>query len=66
MKFFKIARIKKDLTQQKLSEMTGMSIATINKIEKGTKSIDSMKVENLKKICEILDLDIIEVINKTY
>lgn len=64
MKFFKIARIKKDLTQQNLSEMTGMSIATINKIEKGTKSIDSMKVGNLKRICEILDLDITEVINK--
>lgn len=64
MKFLKIARIKKDLTQQNLSEMTGMSIATINKIEKGTKSIDSMKVGNLKRICEILDLDITEVINK--
>lgn len=64
MKSFKIARIKKDLTQKQLSEMLGMSIATVNRLENGSKSIDDIKVRDLKKICSALDLDVVEFIKK--
>lgn len=64
MKSFKIARIKKDLTQKQLSEMLGMSIATVNRLENGSKLIDDIKVRDLKKICSALDLDVVEFIKK--
>lgn len=59
----KIARVKKNLTQKQLSELLGMSIATVNRLETGNKSIDDIKVRDLKKICSALDLDIIELLN---
>lgn len=62
MKILKVARIRKGLTQQKLSHELGMSIATVNRIENGVKSIDSIKVGDLKKICNILNLDIADVL----
>lgn len=63
MVFLKIARVKKNLTQKQLSELLGMSIATVNRLETGNKSIDDIKVRDLKKICSALDLDIIELLN---
>lgn len=62
MKTLKVARIRKGLTQQKLSRELGMSIATVNRIENGVKSIDSIKVGDLRKICNILNLDIADVL----
>lgn len=62
----KIARIKKDLTQKQLSELLGMSIATVNRLENGKKSIDDIKVKDLKKICSVLDLDIVNFLNGEY
>lgn len=59
----KIARVKKNLTQKQLSELLGMSIATVNRLETGNKSIDDIKVRDLKKICSALDLDIIDLLN---
>ena len=64
MKVLKLARIRKGLTQQKLSSELGMSIATINRIENGVKSIDSIKVGDLRKICDILNLDIADVLKE--
>lgn len=64
MKILKVARIRKGLTQQKLSRELGMSIATVNRIENGAKSIDSIKVGDLKKICNILNLDIVDVLKE--
>ena len=64
MKSFKIARIKKDLTQKQLSEMLGMSIATVNRLENASKPTDDIKVRDLKKICSALDLDVVEFIKK--
>lgn len=61
----KIARVKKNLTQKQLSELLGMSIATVNRLETGNKSIDDIKVRDLKKICSALDLDIIELLNNS-
>lgn len=63
MMSLKIARVKKNLTQKQLSELLGMSIATVNRLETGNKSIDDIKVRDLKKICSALDLDIIELLN---
>ncbi|MGL5330195.1 MAG: helix-turn-helix domain-containing protein [Peptostreptococcaceae bacterium] len=63
MKTLKIARIKKDLTQKELAELTQMSPATINQIEKGSKSINAMRVRDVKKICDALDVDIHELID---
>lgn len=58
----KIARVKKNLTQKQLSELLGMSIATVNRLETGNKSIDDIKVKDLKKICSTLNLDIAELL----
>lgn len=58
----KIARVKKNLTQKQLSELLGMSIATVNRLETGNKSIDDIKVKDLKKICSALNLDIAELL----
>lgn len=63
MKTLKIARVKKDLTQKQLSNILGMSVATVNRLETGSKSIDDIRVRDLKKICSALDLDIIELLN---
>ena len=65
MKTFKVARIKKDLTQKQLSEALGMSVGTINQIETGIKSIESMRVRDLRKLCSALDLDISDVLKIT-
>lgn len=62
MKVFKLARVEKDLTQKQLSESLGMSIATINRLENGIKSIEDLKVRDLRKICNALDLDITKVL----
>ncbi len=63
MNILKVGRVKKGLTQKQLSEILGMSIATVNKIEKGTKSIDDMRVKDLKKLCEALDISTNDILN---
>ena len=62
MKIIKIARIKKDLTQKQLGELLKMSPATINRIETGIKPIESIKVGDLKRICNALDIDMQELL----
>lgn len=57
----KIARIKKELTQKQLAEITGVSPATINKVEKG--KID-IRIGTLKKIAKALDVSISELIEE--
>ena len=57
----KIARIKKDMTQKQLGELVGVSPATINRIELGKQSI---KLETLKKIAEILEVTVNELIEE--
>ena len=63
-KDLKIARIRKDLTQKQLGNILKMSPATINRIETGAKPIDSIKIGDLAKICNALDISIHEVLNK--
>ena len=62
MILFKLARVKKNLTQKQLSELLGMSVATINRLETGNKSIEDMKIRDLRKICSTLSLDILELL----
>lgn len=57
----KIARIKKDMTQKQLGDLVGVSPATINRIELGKQSI---KLETLKKIAEILEVTVNELIEE--
>ena len=59
MKNIKLSRIKKDMTQKQLGELVGVSPATINRIELGKQSI---KLETLKKIAEILEVTVNELI----
>ena len=61
MKQIKLARIKKDMTQKQLGELVGVSPATINRIELGKQSI---KLETLKKIAEILEVTVNELIEE--
>ena len=61
MKQIKLSRIKKDMTQKQLGELVGVSPATINRIELGKQSI---KLETLKKIAEILEVTVNELIEE--
>ena len=61
MKNIKLSRIKKDMTQKQLGELVGVSPATINRIELGKQSI---KLETLKKIAEILEVTVNELIEE--
>ena len=56
MKLLKIARIKKGITQIELANSLNMSVATINKIENNTITLDSIKLGSLKRICKALDI----------
>lgn len=54
----KIARIKKELTQQGLSKVSGVSRVTISNIERGKQSILDTPAGTLLKIAKALDTDI--------
>ena len=51
----KFERKKRNLSQEKLAEMTGLSTVTIRKVEAG---IGNITVKNLCKIAEALELDL--------
>lgn len=55
----KIARIKKGLSQRDLAKLCGVCQNTIVKIEKG--EIDTMLVQNLKKVAEVLEVDFVKL-----
>ncbi|EHK2357044.1 helix-turn-helix domain-containing protein [Clostridium perfringens] len=55
----KIARIKKGWNQRKLSEISGVGITSITKIEKH--GIDHVKVSTLKKLAAALDTTVQEL-----
>ncbi len=56
---FKIERFKKNMTQDELSNLSGVSRITIHKIE--TKGIDGVRVGILKKIAKALDSTVQEL-----
>ena len=55
----KIARIKKGLSQRDLAKLCGVCQNAIVKIEKG--EIDTMLVQNLKKVAEVLEVDFVKL-----
>ena len=54
----KIARVKKELTQEGLSKISGVSRVTISNIERGKQSILDTPAGTLLKIAKALDTDI--------
>lgn len=54
----KIARVKKELTQEGLSKVSGVSRVTISNIERGKQSILDTPAGTLLKIAKALDTDI--------
>lgn len=54
-KIIKEARLKKDLTQSELGKMLGKSNNVITNWEKGTNSPD---VDNIERLCAILDIPV--------
>lgn len=59
MRSLKLARIKKDLTQKQLSELLGVSLSTINRIETGKQVL---KVDMLSKLANILEIPVNELL----
>ena len=56
----RLERKAKKLTLQEMSRLTGIGTCTISKIERYP---DYARICDLKRICNVLDLDILEVIN---
>lgn len=54
----KIARIKKELTQEELSKVSGVNRVTISNLERGKQSILDTPAGTLFKIARALDTDI--------
>lgn len=54
---FKVARLKKGLTQMQLREKAKTNIQTIINIEKG-KSIDGLRVGTIKKLASVLECSV--------
>lgn len=54
----KIARVKKELTQEGLSKVSGVSRVTISNIERGKQSVLDTPAGTLFKIAKALDTDI--------
>lgn len=51
----KYERNKRNISQEQLSELTGLGVATIRNLERG---LGNITVKNLCKIANILDLDL--------
>ncbi len=59
----KVYRKKKNLTQQKLAEKTGLSFNTITKIEQGIG--DSPTLKTLIKLADALDVGLDELVGRS-
>lgn len=58
----KIERVKRDLTQKELQDLTGVSRPTIRKIEKGNTDVVALGI--YKKIAKALDISVEELIKE--
>ncbi len=54
------ARIKKGLSQRGLAQVAGVSTLAVNRLEQGS---STPRPSTLKKICDVLDVDILKVCN---
>ena len=59
--FIKVRRVSLGLTQQDLSEMSGVALRTINALERGKASIS---LKNLRAVMEVLGLELHPAIKK--
>lgn len=57
----RVARVEKDMTQQKLADLLGRSRQTIIKLERDKTHFASLSVANAADLCEALDLDFAQV-----
>lgn len=55
-------RKKKGITQEELAEKTGISVYTIKKYEQGQRDINICKLENLLKLCKVLECSIEDIL----
>ena len=58
-KRIKNARLNKNLTQEKLAEMLNISIAYLSRVETGTTKINLKRLDEICKILEISDTEIL-------
>jgi len=56
------ARIRKGLSQRGLAQVAGVSALAINRLEQGNSTPRS---STLKKVCNVLDVDILKICNIT-
>ncbi|WP_414698012.1 helix-turn-helix domain-containing protein [Peptacetobacter sp. AB845] len=59
----KLERIKRNLTQMKLKEISGVSAVTIGKIERG--EIENVTLSTYKKLAQALEIPVEELIKES-
>ena len=59
----KLERVKRNLTQKQLQDLSGVSMVTIRKIEKGT--IENVTLVTYKKLAKALDIPVEELIKES-
>lgn len=58
----KVERVKRNLTQRELQELSNVSVLTIGKIERG--ETDTVMLGNYKKLAKALDISVEELIKE--
>lgn len=59
----KLERVKRNLTQKELQELSGVSRVTIRKIEKGL--IENVTLSTYKKLAQALEIPVEELIKES-
>ena len=58
----KVERVKRNLTQKQLKELSGVSMVTIGKIERG--DVEKVTLVTYKKLAKALDIPVEELIKE--
>ena len=58
----KVGRVKRNLTQKQLKELSGVSMVTIGKIERG--DVEKVTLATYKKLAKALDIPVEELIKE--
>lgn len=58
----KLERVKRNLTQKQLQDLSGVSMVTIRKIEKG--EVEKVTLSTYKKLAKALDISVEELIKE--
>ena len=59
----KVGRVKRNLTQKQLKELSGVSMVTIGKIERG--DVEKVTLVTYKKLAKALDIPVEELIKES-